>query len=79
MTAFADCRRWLRRFIESYVYLGISLGMAAAVLVGTIVGVEGITGKFLFLTVGVCAGIAIGAYLAKRRKAPRDEPTEGGR
>lgn len=68
MTVVADCRRWLRRFIEGYVYLGISLGMAAAVLVGTKVGVESSAVKFLFLTVGVCAGIAIGAYLARRKE-----------
>ena len=59
--------------------LGDVLGLAAAVLVGFLIGVESIAGKSLFLTVGVCAGIAIGAYLDKRRGASWDEPTEGGR
>ena len=62
-----------------YVYSGIAFGLPPAVLVGVIVGVESIAVKFLFLTVGACSGIAIGAYLAKRRGASRDEPTEGGR
>ena len=79
MTAVTDFCRLLRRFIESYVYLGMSLGLVAAMLVGFLIGVESIVGKFLFLAVGVCAGIAIGAYLDKRRGASRDEPTEGGR
>ena len=77
MTAVTDFCRLFRLFIESYVFLGISLGFAAAVLVGVIVGVESIAGKFLFLTVGACSGIAIGAYLEKRRKSHQDEPTQG--
>ena len=78
MTAVTDCRRWLRRYLVDYVYSGIAFGLPPAVLVGVIVGVESIAVKFLFLTVGACSGIAIGAYLAKRRGASRDEPTEGG-
>ena len=68
LTAVTDCRRWLRRFIESYVYSGIAFGLPPAVLVGIIVGVDSVTGKSLFLAVGVCAGIAIGAYLARRKE-----------
>ena len=78
MTAVADCRRWLRRYLVDYVYSGIAFGLPPAVLVGIIVGVESIAGKSLFLTVGVCAGIAISSYVAKRRGASWDGPTEGG-
>ena len=78
MTAVTDCRSWWRRFIEGYLYSGIAFGLPPGVLVGVIVGVESIAVKFLFLTVGACSGIAIGAYLAKRRKSHQDEPTEGG-
>ena len=77
MTVVTDFCRLLRRFIESYVYLGMSLGLVAAVLVGFLIGVESIAGKSLFLTVGVGGGIAIGAYLEKRRKSHQDEPTQG--
>ena len=77
MTAVTDCRSWWRRFIEGYLYSGIAFGLPPGVLVGIIVGVESVTGKFLFLTVGVCGGIAIRAYLVKRRKTHQDEPTQG--
>ena len=77
MTAVTDFCRLLRRFIESYVYLGMSLGLVAAVLVGFLIGVESIVGKSLFLTVGVGGGIAIGAYLDKRSETSQDEPTQG--
>ena len=77
MTAVTDFCRLLRRFIESYVYLGMSLGLVAAVLVGFLIGVESIVGKSLFLTVGAGGGIAIGAYLDKRSETSQDEPTQG--
>ena len=77
MTAGTDCRRWLRRYLVDYLYAGVAYGIPPAVLVGTIVGVDSVTGIFLFWTVGVCAGIAFSSYLAIRRKAPRDEPTQG--
>ena len=77
MTAGTDFRRWLRRYSVNSVFSGFAAGIATGVLVGTIVGVDSVTGIFLFWTVGVCAGIAFSSYLAIRRKAPRDEPTQG--
>ena len=44
-----DFLRWLDEYFMTYVVPGFSLGIAAAILVGTVVGVEGSYGRFLWV------------------------------
>ena len=78
MMTWRDFLRWLDEYFMTYVVPGFSLGIVAAILVGTVVGVEGSYGRFLWVVVGACGGIIIGCHLANGRKAPCDGPTQGG-
>ena len=71
-----DFIRWLDEYFMTYVVPGFSLGIVAAILVGTMVGVEGFYGRILWAIVGACGGI-IGCHLADGREAPCDGPTQG--
>ena len=73
-----DFLRWLDEYFMNYVVSGFSLGIAAAILVGTVVGVEGSYGRFLWVVVGACGGAIIGCHLADGGAAPCDGPTQGG-
>ena len=72
-----DFLRWLDEYFMTYVVPGFSLGIAAAILVGTIVGVEGVYGRILWVIVGACGGALIDCHLADGRAAPCDGPTQG--
>ena len=73
-----DFLRWLDEYFMIYVVPGFRLGIVAAILVGTIVGVEDRYWRILWVIVGACGGAIIGCHLADGRGAPCDGPPQGG-
>ena len=77
MMTWRDFLRWLDEYFMTYVVPGFSLGIVAAILVGTMVGVEDRYWRILWVIVGACGGAIIGCHLANGREAPCDGPTQG--